>query len=86
MENSCNIRGVLRSAYSSEKRLLLTNSEFKMVFGITIMQPAHLYLLTSLENDVLGNLSLKVKKLLTLTGDVKTIFKLQDVNLLQNNF
>ena len=26
-----------------------------------------------------------MKKLLTLTGDVKTIFKLQDVNLLQSN-
>ena len=33
------------------------------------------------------NLSnIKVKKLFTLTGDVKTIFKLQDVNLSLNNF
>ena len=28
---------------------------------------------------------MKVKKLLTLTGDVKTIFKLKDANLLVNN-
>ena len=38
------------------------------------------------ESDMLGNLSLSVKKVLTLTGDVKPIFKLQDVNLTLNNF
>ena len=37
------------------------------------------------ESNILDNLSLKVKKVLTLTGDVKTIFKLQNVNLSLNN-
>ena len=50
-----------------------------------VLQPPHLYLLTRPKSNILGNLSLKVKKLLTLTGDVKTIFKLQDVNLSLNN-
>ena len=35
---------------------------------------------------ILGTLALKVKKVLALTGDVKTISKLQDVNLSVNNF
>ena len=38
----------------------------------------HLYLQTRPESNILGELSLKVKKLLALTGDVKTIFKLKD--------
>ena len=40
----------------------------------------------SLESNILGNLSLNMKKLLTVTGDVNRIFKLQDVGFLVNNF
>ena len=36
-------------------------------------------LMLSPESNILGNLSLKMKKLLTLTGDVKTSFKLQQI-------
>ena len=38
------------------------------------------------EGNILGNLSLKVKKLLNLTGELKKIFKLQNVNLSLNSF
>ena len=54
------------------------------MFGLSIIRS--IAATTSPKSNILGNLSLKVKKVLTLTGDVKTIFKLQDVNLLLNNF
>ena len=63
---------------------MFTNLDFKMVFGLSIIRS--IATTTSPKSNILGNLSLKVKKVLTLTGDVKTIFKLQDVNLLLNNF
>ena len=60
-----------------------------MAFGLTIIgriAATVLVLVTSPESNILGNLSLKVKNLLTLTGDVKVIFKLQDVNSSLNSF
>ena len=70
---------------------MFTNSDFKMAFGLSIIGSTaattpHLYLQTGPESNILGNLFLKVKNLLTLTGDVETIFKLQDVNLSLKNF
>ena len=56
------------------------------LFIIGSIAATHLHLSASPESDILGNLSLSVKKVLTLTGDVKPIFKLQDVNLTLNNF
>ena len=66
---------------------MFTNSDLKMVSGLSIIgciKTTTLLLLP--ESNILDNLSLKVKKVLALTGDVKTIFKLQDVNLSLNNF
>ena len=60
-----------------------------MVFGLYItgsISATTLILVNNPESNIFGNLLLKVEKLLTLTGDVKTIFKLQDVNLSLNNF
>ena len=56
---------------------MFTNSDFKLAFGLTIVG--------SIESNILGNLSSKVKKLLTRKGNVKTIFKLQYFNLSLNN-
>ena len=44
----------------------------------------HLYFQTSPENNILDKLSLK--RLLTLKAEVKSIFKLQDINLSLNKF
>ena len=56
-----------------------------MVFGLSIIGCITTTTLLLLpESNILDNLSLKVKKVLALTGDVKTIFKLQDVNLSLN--
>ena len=64
---------------------MLTNSDFKVALDLSIIRSiAPQY--TSPESNILANLFLKMKKLLTLTGDVKTIFKLQDINLPLNNF
>ena len=60
-----------------------------MVLGLCItgsISVTTLILVNNPESNIFGNLPLKVEKLLTLTGDVKTIFKLQDVNLSLNNF
>ena len=66
---------------------MFTNSDLKMVFGLSIIGCITTTTLLLLpESNILDNLSLKVKKVLALTGDVKTIFKLQDVNLSLNNF
>ena len=70
---------------------MLTNLDFKykMVFGLSITgstTATTLIFVKSRETNILGRLSLKVKKLLTLTGDVKMIFKLQDINLSLTNF
>ena len=68
---------------------MLSNSDFKMKFGGDIkgsIPITTLDLVKSPESNIFGNLSLKEKKLLILTGDVKTIFKLQDVNFSVNNF
>ena len=57
---------------------------FKIVFHLTVTGSTATttpYLKTCPEGNILGNLSLKVKKLSTLIGDVKTVFKLQVVNL-----
>ena len=61
-----------------------------MAFGLTIIGDIAATTLivvspespTSPESNILGNLSLKVKKLLILTCDVKSIFKLQDVQFI----
>ena len=45
---------------------MFPNSDFKMAFGLTII---------SFESNILVKLSLKVKKLFTLTCEVKTVFK-----------
>ena len=48
--------------------------------------PTHLYLYASPECNILDTLFLAVKKLLALTGDMKAIFKLQDLSFPVNNF
>ena len=58
-----------------------------MTFGLIIiaLQPPHLYVKTNPESNILGNLSWKMKKRLTLTGIVKTIFQLKDLSFIKNN-
>ena len=68
---------------------MFSNSDFKMAFGLSIIGSIAATTLThqtSPESTIIGNLSLKVKKFLTLADDVKTIFKLQDVNLSLSDF
>ena len=58
-----------------------------MTFGLTIiaLQPPHLYIKTNPESYIVDNLSWKMKKHLTLTGIVKTIFQLKDLSFIKNN-
>ena len=57
---------------------MFTNSDFKITFGLTIKgsiaAASFLYYNKSWKQFILGNLSLKVKKLLTHKGDVKNNF------------
>ena len=57
---------------------MFTNSDFKITFGLTIKgsiaATSFLYYNKSWKQFILGNLSLKVKKLLTHKGDVKNNF------------
>ena len=52
---------------------------------MVLLQPPHLYLYTGPESNILDNLSIKMKKFFTIIGDVKIIFRLQDVNFSVNN-
>ena len=86
MDSSCNIRGVLEmllayccqsSPYFQWDVKCLNVHKFGLSNGVWSLmiafQPLHLYLKTILGSNILGTLSLKVKKRLTLTGDVKMI-------------
>ena len=60
-----------------------------MAFGLTIIGSivaTTFILVKKSESNILGNLFFKVKMLLSLTGEVKTIFKSKDINLSVNNF
>ena len=60
-----------------------------MAFGLSTTgstTATTLIFVKSHESNILGHLFLKVKKLLTLTGDVKMIFKLLYINLSLNDF
>ena len=70
---------------------MFTDLDFKIAFGLTIISSIVATKLILVNNstpksNILGNLSLKVKKLVTLTGDVKVIVKIQASFKYEMNF
>ena len=66
---------------------MFTNSDFKMAFVLTVIgsTAATSLVLVNKSWNVLGNLSLKVKKVFDFNRWLRNIFKLQDINLSVHN-